>query len=248
MRKLLTLFAVAMLFSVLAIAQTKPLSGKIVDPKGQPVPFATVRIKGTKIGVSADADGNYNIKVAPSQTLIVTGAGMAPTEVVAPDASVFNITVKLKDAAMTEVVVTALGIKRSKNELPYSVQTVVGDDVSKQRNANFVTNLEGKVAGLNINQSNTLGGSTNVILRGYKSATGNNQALFVIDGVPFDNTNTNSTGQVTGRGGYDYGNAVADLNPDDIESISVLKGQAASALYGERGFNGVILVTTKKRS
>jgi len=246
MRKLLTMLAWATLFSVVAFAQTKTLSGKITDPKGQPVPFASVRIKGTKIGVSADADGNYNIKVAPNQTLIVTGAGMLSTEVVAPDASVFNITVKMKDASMTEVVVTALGIKRSKNELPYSVQTVVGDDVSRQRNANFVTNLEGKVAGLNINQSNSLGGSTNVILRGYKSATGSNQALFVIDGVPFDNTNTNTTDQVTGRGGYDYGSSAADLNPDDIESISVLKGQAASALYGERGFNGVILITTKK--
>src|SRR5579872_4555531 len=124
MRKLLTLFAVAMLFSVLAIAQTRTLSGKIIDSKGQPIPFATIRVKGTKIGVSADADGNYAIKVDPSQTLIVTGAGLTTTEVVAPTSNTFNITVALKDASMTEVVVTALGIRRSKNELPYAVQQI----------------------------------------------------------------------------------------------------------------------------
>jgi len=254
MRKLLTLFAVAMLFSILAIAQTKTLSGKITDAKGQPVPFATIRVKGTKAGVSADADGNYTIKVSPSQTLIISGAGVTTTEVVASDASVQNITVTMKDASMTEVVVTALGIRRSKNELPYAVQQIGGDEVSKERSGNFITNMEGKVSGVTINQSNTLGGSTNVVLRGYKSILGDNQALFVIDGVPFDNANTNqsnntpgnATRQTSGLGGYDYGNAAADINPDDIASISVLKGAAASALYGERGFNGVVLITTKK--
>ncbi|MBS1662197.1 MAG: TonB-dependent receptor plug domain-containing protein, partial [Bacteroidetes bacterium] len=253
MRKFLAVFAALCLFYNLASAQTKTLTGKVTDTKGQPVPFASIRIKETQKGVSADADGNYLIRVNPGQTLVITGAGISATEVKAPDAASLNITVQVKESNMTEVVVTALGIRRSKNELPYSVQQVAGDEVSKQRSGNFLTNMEGKVSGVQINQSNTLGGSTNVILRGYKSIMGDNQALFVIDGVPYDNSNTqainNTKGNTTqrdGLGGYDYGNAAADINPDDIASISVLKGAAASALYGERGFNGVILITTKR--
>ena len=145
-----------------------------------------------------------------------------------------------------EVVVTAFGITRSRGEVPYAAQTVTGDEVAKSRSNNFVQNLSGKVAGLDIKQTNSLGGSTNVILRGTKSITGDNQALFVIDGVPFSNANTNTADQKTARGGFDYGNAAADINPDNIESVTVLKGAAASALYGSQGANGVILITTKK--
>src|ERR1700761_2248652 len=122
MRKLLTLFAVAMLCSVLAIAQTKPLSGRIVDAAGQPVPFASVRIKGTREGVSADADGNYTIKASPGQTLIISGAGMSATEAAVPNSPTFNITVTLKNSSMTEVVVTALGVKRNRSNVPYATQ------------------------------------------------------------------------------------------------------------------------------
>jgi TonB-linked SusC/RagA family outer membrane protein len=149
---------------------------------------------------------------------------------------------------MREVVITAQGIKRTRNQLAYAAQTIVGDEVSKTRSNNFISGLSGKVSGLEIRQSNGLGGSTNVTMRGVKSFVGNNQALFVVDGVPYNNDNTNSPDQLTGRGGYDYGNAAADLNPDDIESITALKGAAATALYGSRGSNGVILITTKKRS
>ena len=246
MRKFLSLLAVLVLFDVSAFAQTKVVTGRVTDQNGQAVPFATIQIKEGKQGVSADADGNFAIRANPSETLIISGTGITTQEVPVGTASFIPVAVTRTSANMTEVVVTALGIRRNKNQLPYSVQQIGGDEVSKQRSSNFVTNLEGKIAGLEINQSNSIGGSTNVILRGYKSILYDNQALFVVDGVPVDNSNTNSSLEKIGGGGYDYGNAAADINPDNIESISVLKGSAASALYGQRGFNGVILITTKK--
>ncbi|RYE12167.1 MAG: SusC/RagA family TonB-linked outer membrane protein, partial [Sphingobacteriaceae bacterium] len=133
----------------------------------------------------------------------------------------------------------------------YAAQQISGDEVSKTRNNNFASELSGKVSGLEIRQSNSLGGSTNVVLRGVKSISGNNQALFVVDGVPFSNgglnsSSLNSAGQRTGTGGYDFGSPATDINPDDIESVTVLKGAAATALYGSQGANGVILITRKK--
>ncbi|SDQ79708.1 TonB-linked outer membrane protein, SusC/RagA family [Chryseobacterium soldanellicola] len=157
-----------------------------------------------------------------------------------------------KDTVRTQdiegVVVTALGIKREKKSLGYSSQEVKGEDINKAPTANFLNNLSGKVAGLDIKQGTNFGGSTNVVLRGFKSIDGNNQALFVVDGVPIINSNINSTDQKTARGGYDYGNTASDINPNDIESINVLKGAAATALYGSRAQNGAIIITTKKGS
>jgi len=147
---------------------------------------------------------------------------------------------------MQEVVVTALGITRNKNTLAYSAQQVNGEDVSKVRTGNAASSLSGKVSGLQVIQGNSIGGSTNIVIRGIKSLTGNNQALFVVDGTPVDNRTVTSGSQSTGRGGYDYGNSAADINPDDIDNISVLKGAAATALYGSRAANGVIMITTKK--
>ena len=147
---------------------------------------------------------------------------------------------------LKEIVVTALGIERNKNELSYAAQQVSGDQVTNTRSDNFLSALSGKVAELQIKSNNNLGGSTNIVLRGYKSITGNNQALIVIDGVPVDNSNYNSSRQQNGFAGYDYGNTGTDINPDDIASINVLKGAAATALYGSRAANGVILITTKK--
>ena len=156
---------------------------------------------------------------------------------------------------MEEVVVTALGISREKKSLGYAVQELDGDAVSDVKSVNFVNSLSGKSAGVDILQANTMGGSANVIIRGTTSLTQNNQALFVVDGVPFNNNNTNedrpvanstATNQNDGWGGYDYGNNAMDINTEDIESISVLKGAAATALYGSRAANGVILITTKK--
>ncbi len=250
MRKFLSLVTVLALWSMLALAQTV-VTGKVSDQQGQPVPFATIRIKGGKQGVSADANGAFSIRANKGDKLIISGAGLTSTEFAIENSTSLNIQVARKDASMTEVVVTALGIARNKNNLPYAAQTISADEVAKTRNSNFVDGLSGKVAGLQISQTNTMGGSTNIVLRGNKSITQSNQALFVVDGVPFDNSSTSTivdknNYQRAGTGGYDYGSNSADINPDDIESVTVLKGAAASALYGSRASNGVILITTKK--
>jgi TonB-dependent SusC/RagA subfamily outer membrane receptor len=130
--------------------------------------------------------------------------------------------------------------------LGYATQEVKGDQVSTAKESNFINSLSGKVSGVEIKRNNNMGASTNIVVRGFKSLTGNNQALFVVDGVPIDNSNTTSSSTAQGGGGYDYGNAASDINPDDIESINVLKGAAATALYGSRAANGVVMVTTKK--
>ncbi len=245
MRKQALLLAVLMLFGALVHAQTRTITGTVRDNNGNPVPFANVTVKGTNTGVASDLNGNFTIEIGQGQTLLVSSVSFAEQEVQVGTSSTVAIILQ-PQGNLQEVVVTAMGIRRTRNQLPYSAQKVEGTEVSKTRSNNFVNNLSGKVSGLEIRQTNTLGGSTNVVLRGTKSFVGNNQALFVVDGVPYNNDNTNNSNQVTGRGGYDYGNAAADINPDDIESITVLKGAAASALYGSRGNNGVILITTKK--
>jgi TonB-linked SusC/RagA family outer membrane protein len=147
---------------------------------------------------------------------------------------------------LEEVVITALGISREKKSLGYASQEVKGDQVNTAKESNFINSLSGKVSGVEIKRNNNLGASSNIVIRGFKSLTGNNQALFVVDGVPIDNSNTTTTNVAQGVGGYDYGNAASDINPDDIETINVLKGAASTALYGSRAANGVVIITTKK--
>ena len=246
MRRFLMLFLMLMLSGVLAFAQNRTVSGTVTDQAGAPVPYATVSESGTRNATTADANGNFTIKLKGGGGITFTATGYDASSVT-PEGNVVRATLTRNAQELSTVTITtALGIKRNRNQLPYSAQQVMGDEVSKERSSNFINNLSGKVSGLELRQSNGLGASTNVVLRGAKSFTGTNQALFVIDGVPFDNSNTNSSNQTTGRGGYDYGNAAADINPDDIESITVLKGAASTALYGSRGGNGVILITTKK--
>jgi TonB-linked SusC/RagA family outer membrane protein len=247
MRKMLSLIAVLVLCTAMALGQNKTTTGQVKDTKGDPIPFATIKIKGTNSAVAADANGNFSISASPNATFVISAVGFEQTEAKVSSSGTLLVSLKTLEP-LSEVVVTAQGIKRTRNQLAYAAQTIVGDEVSKTRSNNFISGLSGKVSGLEIRQSNGLGGSTNVTMRGVKSFVGNNQALFVVDGVPYNNDNTNSPDQLTGRGGYDYGNAAADLNPDDIESITALKGAAATALYGSRGSNGVILITTKKRS
>ncbi len=245
MRKIASLCAVLMLCHVLAFAQTKTVTGQVRDNNGVPVPFANITIKGTNTGASADANGNFTIQVQEGQTLVVSSASFAEKEITIGPSSTITINLELQ-GALQEVVVTALGVRRAKNTLPYAAQQVRGDEVTNVRQANVGAALSGKVSGLEIRQGNSIGGSTNIVIRGTKSLTNTNQALFVVDGVPIDNSVTNTANQTTGRGGYDYGNAAADINPDNIETINVLKGAAASALYGSRAANGVIMITTKK--
>ena len=246
MRKILSFFTMLMLVSTLSIGQTRPITGRVLDEAGQPVSGASILIRGTNTGASANANGDFTINAKTGDILVISAVGVPSQQVKVTSGSSLAVSLTRQNANLSEVVVTALGIRRNRNQVSYAAQQVTGEEVSKSRSNNFVSSLSGKVSGLEVRQSNTLGGSTNVVLRGAKSLTGSNQALFVVDGVPFDNANNNTLDQTTGRGGYDYGNASADINPDDIESISVLKGAAASALYGSRGSNGVILITTKK--
>jgi len=247
MRKLTFLLACLIMVSVgLVNAQSKSISGRVVSAEdGQPIIGATVKVKGASMGTITNVDGEFKINLqGDAKVLLFSYVGMTTAEVEAKS----GMTIKLQsDSKMiNEVVVTALGISREKKSLGYSVQEVGGDAVNQVKSNNFVSALSGKVSGIQIKNSANFGGSTNVIIRGSSSLTGNNQALFVVDGIPIDNSNTNNSGQTTGRSGYDYGNSASDINPNDIESISVLKGAAASALYGSRATNGVVLITTKK--
>ena len=231
------------------LAQTGVVTGKIVAADdGSALPGVNVTLKGTNRGTQTDETGTYRINAGKDDALMFTFIGFKTQEVAVGNNNVLDVKLLADAGMLDEVVVTALGIERKRNELAYSAQKVEGQSVAQARDANFVNALSGKVAGLEIRRNNTMGGSTNVILRGIKSLTGNNQALFVVDGVPFDNANNNAGGQQYGYGGYDYGNAAADINPDDIASVDVLKGAAATALYGSRASNGVIMITTKKGS
>ncbi|MEO6218820.1 MAG: TonB-dependent receptor plug domain-containing protein, partial [Ginsengibacter sp.] len=246
MRRFLMLFLMLTLIGALAFAQDRTLSGTVKDDSGAPVPYATVTETGTRNATTADANGNYTIKMRGQGGVTFTATGF-DVNAISPSGTVANATLTRNAQELSTVTITtALGITKNRNQVAYAAQQVDGAEVSKTRSNNFLNGLSGKISGLELRQTNTMGGSVNVVLRGTKSITQNNQALFVVDGIPFDNSNTNSGNQRTGRGGFDYGNSAADINPDDIASITVLKGAAASALYGSRGSNGVILITTKK--
>ncbi len=230
----------------LAFAQEKTISGTVADDTGLPLPGVNIIIKGTSTGTQSDFDGNYTIDAAVGQTLVYSYVGFETQEIAVGASNNMNVTMAA-GSVLDEVVVTALGISREKQSLGYSTQEVGGEDIATVKGNNFTNALSGKVSGLQIRRNNNLGGSTNVVIRGNSSLTGDNQALFVVDGVPISNRNTNDAGQTQARGNYyDYGNAAADINPEDIESVNVLKGAAASALYGSRAANGVIIITTKK--
>jgi len=236
-------------FLLSANAQQKTVSGTVTSSvEGEGVlPGVTVSVKGTTLGVTTDIAGRYSLMVPENAaTLIFSYIGMKKQEVDIGSRSVINIIMEPDILGLEEVVVTALGISREKKSLGYSVQQIGGEELNTARETNFVSSMSGKISGVSIKQPNTMGGSANIVIRGNASLLGNNQALFVVDGVPVDNSNTNTETQKIGGGGFDYGNAAMDINPDDIESISVLKGAAASALYGSRAANGVVLVTTKK--
>ena len=235
-----------------AWAQDRTITGKITDQATrQGLPGVTVIVKGQPtVGASTDADGGYSLSVpATATTLVYSFIGYTTQEVSITGRNTVSLALANDAKQLNEVVVTALGVERTRNSLAYAATQVDGSDITVARNPNPINGLEGKVAGLAITQSNGLGGSSNVVIRGTKSITGNNQALFVVDGVPISNQNVSSgvnSTQASGGVGYDFGNAAADINPDDIASTTVLRGPAATALYGSRAANGVILITTKK--
>ncbi|MDH3321758.1 MAG: SusC/RagA family TonB-linked outer membrane protein, partial [Flavobacteriaceae bacterium] len=237
---LLLAFVVQMTF-----AQDVTITGTVSDETGS-LPGVSVIIEGTTTGTETDFDGNYSIIANSGDVIRYSFVGMTTVSRTVGDQRVINVTMVSESNTLDEVVVTALGIKREKKSLGYATQEVGGDAVNTAKDPNFVNSLSGKVAGIDVKSSGTMGGSTNVVIRGYSSLYNSNQALFVVDGVPVSNINSNGSSQSTGRGGYDYGNAAQDINPDDIASVNVLKGGAATALYGSRAANGVVVITTKK--
>ncbi len=221
------------------------VSGTVLDNLGQPMPGTNVLEKGTKNGTLTDFDGNFSIVVAEDAVLIVSYLGFKTKEVAVNSQKNINISLEEDSQQLSEVVVTAMGISREKKSLGYATQEVSGENVNNVPTDNVVNALSGKVAGVQIKTNTNLGGSSNVVIRGNTSLTGNNQALFVVDGVPINNSNFNSNTQQTGGGGFDYGNLASDINPNDIKSINILKGAAATALFGSRATNGAIIITTK---
>ena len=247
MRKILLIFSFVLVATQL-LAQDRTVTGKITSTEdGSPIPGVTVVLKGTGVGVVSDVDGEYNITVPSSGgTLVFSFIGFETIEELIGEQAVVNVSLGEDVTSLSEIIVTAQGIEKTKNELSYAAQSVSGESLSEARDNNLMNSLSGKVSGVQIQKNNSMGGSTNVIIRGFKSLTGNNQALFVIDGVPIDNTTHNAGGVNNGYAGVDYGNVGADINPDDIESTTILKGPAATALYGSRAANGVVMITTKK--
>ena len=222
--------------------QSNKVIGTVKDEFG-PVIGASVVEKGTSNGVVTDLNGKFSLNVKPGATLIISFMGYKQQEVKAGNVPL-NIVLEEDSKMLGEVVVTALGIKRERKALGYGVAEVQGEALTKAKETNVINSMAGRVPGLVVTQTaGGASGSSRVILRGSTEMTGNNQPLYVIDGVPLDNTNFGSAGTY---GGFDLGDGISSVNPDDIESMSVLKGPAASALYGSRASHGVILITTKK--
>ena len=222
--------------------QAQSISGTVTDENGVPLPGATVLVEGTQNGVSTDFDGNYSINASSGDTLVFSFVGYSNQSVVVGSSATVNVSLQ-PDNALSEVVVTALGVKRNVKAVGYSITQVGGEELSDNKTTNAINALQGKVAGVVVNGS-AMGakGSSRVIIRGASSLNGNNQPLYVIDGITINNDNLGAAGM---WGGTDYGDGVSSINPDDIESVSVLKGGAAAALYGSRASNGVILINTK---
>jgi TonB-linked SusC/RagA family outer membrane protein len=264
MRKTLLFLHLMLLLSAVAFSQSRIVTGQVKDENGSPVPYATIALRknansaNTTAGVSSDAKGNFKIDVGNATSIVVTSAGFTAKEVGVP-VGTNTISIQLGSAAeiINEVVVTALGIRREKRQLATATQTINADQINNSGTGNALSELNGKVSGLTvINSGGDPGGGTYMRLRGVTSITGNNQPLMVVDGVPIDNSinnydATSSTPNVSGAnsnltGGVQPTNRGVDINPNDIESVTLLKGPAATALYGIQAASGALIITTKK--
>ena len=243
--KLIAVTLLLLLAGVSSWAQGR-ITGKVIDVNGQPLGFVTVVVKGTTTATNTAENGTFTFNnVQNDASLIVSSIGYRTQEIALNGRAYVEIVLEEDAIKIDELVVTALGISREKKALGYAVQDVKGDELQKVRTTNVVSALSGRVAGVQIQAaSGQMGGGAKINVRGNTSLTGSNQPLFVVDGIPISNADF-SYG-ATGGGGYDLGNLASDLNPDDIESMSVLKGASATALYGSRAANGVVMVTTKK--
>ena len=230
------------------VTQTlKNIKGKVTDESGEPLIGVNISVDGSSTGTITDFDGNFTIKAAEKSTLKVSYIGYATQTIPVSKKDFYPVVMKQDTEVLDEVVVTALGIKRAEKALSYNVQQVKGDALTTVKDANFVNSLNGKIAGVSINKSASgVGGATRVVMRGAKSIEGDNNALYVVDGIPLFNTNMGNTDSGIMGEGKAGTEGIADFNPEDIESLSVLSGPSAAALYGSSAANGVILITTKK--
>ena len=246
MKSMLLVFCSVLCMFSATFAQTRQVTGKVTGSDNQAVASATIKVKGSNAATTTNADGTFSLKApAGSFVLQVSSLGFEAKEVtVGASQATANVSLTSASSDLSEVVVTALGIKREKKSLTYASQQVGGDEIRRAAGPNFMEGLSGKAAGIDIKISGSgAGGSTKAVLRGAKSLLGTSEALFVIDGVPMVN---NKGGQPGSYGGNDRGDGLSAINPADIENISVLRGANASILYGSQGANGVILITTKK--
>jgi TonB-linked SusC/RagA family outer membrane protein len=247
-----------LLFSTVLLAQTR-VTGKVTNEKdNQPLPGVSILVKGTNVGTTSNSEGTYEINAPSGATLVFSFIGYTTQEVAVNNRSTINLSLSESSTALNEVVVTALGIRKESKKLGYATSTVSSEQITVNRTPNFINTLQGKIAGVNITSLGTgPGGSSKIRIRGQSSFSGQNSPLIVVNGVPIDNTNfgTNpgnqaSDGAIGVRGGgntSDGGDGLSSINPDDIESMTVLKGATAAALYGSRAKDGVIMVTTKTR-
>jgi len=237
-------------------SQDRTVTGKVAGEDNKPLVGVTVTVKGTKRSTTTDASGNFSIVAHPGDVLQFSSIGRKPSEITLQNSSTVDLIMNSKDNVMNEVVVTAMDQRRNPRELGYSIQTVKGADVAQTQRENFVNALQGRVAGLTVTPTTgAAGASSGIILRGYNTISGTNQPLFVVDGIIVDNSTLNSNSQGGSGIGLasdlpnrnnDYTNRIADINPNDIEAITVLKGPEATALYGSQASNGAIVITTKK--
>ncbi len=256
LKNLMTL-CLALLVASTGMAQVSQVTGSVTSAKdNQPLPGVSVLVQGTNAGTTTDANGKYSINATPASTLVFSFIGYASKEVAVDNQSIVNMRLDESATALNEVVVTALGIKKEAKKLGYSTTTVGAEQINVNRTPNFINTLQGKIAGVNITSLGTgPGGTSKIRIRGQSSFSGQNSPLIVVNGVPIDNTNFGTNprtddGSIGTRGGgntSDGGDGLSSINPDDIESMTVLKGATAAALYGSRAKDGVIMVTTKTR-
>jgi TonB-linked SusC/RagA family outer membrane protein len=240
--KKITMFLLCVVFASGALwAQNVQISGVVTDAEGEPLPGVSVVVKGANVTAATDANGRYNINAAGDATLVFTFIGMKTQEEAVAGRAIINIVLESGTVALDEVIVTALGISRSEKTIGYAATTVNKEEIVKARNTNVVSSLSGKVAGLQVQTTAAdPGAASSVIIRGYGSINGSNQPLYVVDGVPLQNMMNTVQGHSFNLDG------ISNVAPDDIESMTVLKGAAATALYGSRAANGVIVITTKQ--
>ena len=247
--KLTCLLVCLMMLPAMAFAASK-VTGTVTDSNGEPLIGVSILVKGTQFGAQTNIDGEYSINANQGDVLMFSYIGYRPQEITFTGQSKINVTLVEDTKTLDEVVVTALGIKKEAKSLSYNVQNVGTDAITRIADANFVNNLNGKIAGVTINSSSAgVGGGSRVVMRGAKSISGNNNALYVVDGIPMLDMSRAAT-QPSGvfEGAAQTGDPLSALNPDDIENISVLSGPSAAALYGSAAANGVVMITTKKGS